>query len=56
MVDNSNLFSHNWDSVNWYNDVINILYIHFWFIITNRCKLHIWDENRTIDLTIVLYL
>jgi hypothetical protein len=55
MVDNSNLFSHNSDSVNRDNVVINILYINFLVIITNRCKLHIYGQKRTIDLTIVLY-
>jgi hypothetical protein len=46
MVDNSNLFSHNSDSVNRYNVVINILYIHFLLIITNRCKLHICGRKK----------
>lgn len=55
MVDNSILFSHNSDSVNRYNDVINILYIHFLFIITNRCKLHIYGQKKNNRLTIVLY-
>jgi hypothetical protein len=33
MVDNSILSSHNSDSVNRYNDVINILYIFFYLLL-----------------------